>query len=60
MNQIWSGFAWILFGILLVLVGFYPPALSALSWMRSYWAPAGLLCGIIGLVVVLLGSKNKD
>ena len=26
MRRIWLGFAWILFGILLVLVGFEPPA----------------------------------
>ena len=51
---------WILFGILLVLVGFEPPALTILSWMRAYWAPVGLLCGIIGLVLVLLDNKNKD
>lgn len=25
MRRIWLGFAWILFGILLVLVGFEPP-----------------------------------
>lgn len=37
MNQIWSGFAWILFGILLVLVGFYP--------LRS---PRLVGCGAIG------------
>ena len=40
MRRIWLGFAWILFGILLVLVGFEPPALTILSWMRAYWAPA--------------------
>ena len=57
MRRIWLGFAWILFGILLVLVGFEPPALTILSWM---WAPVGLLCGIIGLVLVLLDNKNKD
>ena len=55
MRRIWLGFAWILFGILLVLVGFEPPALTILSW-----APVGLLCGIIGLVLVLLDNKNKD
>ena len=60
MRRIWLGFAWILFGILLVLVGFEPPALTILSWMRAYWAPVGLLCGIIGLVLVLLDNKNKD
>lgn len=59
MRRIWLGFAWILFGILLVLVGFEPPALTILSW-RAYWAPVGLLCGIIGLVLVLLDNKNKD
>ena len=60
MRRIWLGFAWILFGILLVLVGFEPPALTILSWMLAYWAPVGLLCGIIGLVLVLLDNKNKD
>ena len=30
MRRIWLGFAWILFGILLVLVGFEPPALLSL------------------------------
>ena len=60
MRRIWLGFAWILFGILLVLVGFEPPALTILSWMRAYWAPVGLLCGIIGLVLVRLDNKNKD
>ena len=60
MRRIWLGFAWILFGILLVLVGFEPPALTILSWKRAYWAPVGLLCGIIGLVLVLLDNKNKD
>ena len=60
MRRIWLGFAWILFGILLVLVGFGPPALTILSWMRAYWAPVGLLCAIIGLVLVLLDNKNKD
>ena len=38
----------------------WPPALTILSWMRAYWAPVGLLCGIIGLVLVLLDNKNKD
>lgn len=60
MRRIWLGFAWILFGILLVLVGFESPALTIFSWMRAYWAPVGLLCGIIGLVLVLLDNKNKD
>ena len=60
MRRIWLGFAWILFGILLVLVGFEPPALTILSWMRADWAPVGaLLCGIIGLVLVLLDSKKE-
>ena len=60
MRRIWLGFAWILFGILLVLVGFEPPALTILRWLRADWAPVGLLCGIIGLVLVLLDNKNKD
>ena len=44
MRRIWLGFAWILFGILLVLVGFEPPALTILSWMRAYWAP--VVCSV--------------
>ena len=69
MRRIWLGFAWILFGILLVLVGFEPPALTILSWdpwipiinpPRDFWGWASLLCGIIGLVLVLLDNKNKD
>ena len=60
MRRIWLGFAWILFGILLVLVGCVRHARTMVSWMRADWGPVGLLCGIIGLVLVLLDNKNKD
>ena len=51
MRRIWLGFAWILFGILLIPI-INPP--------RDFWGWASLLCGIIGLVLVLLDNKNKD
>ena len=60
MRRIWLGFAWILFGILLVLVGFGPLRSRFLIRQRAFGAGASLLCGIIGLVLVLLDNKNKD
>ena len=60
MRRIWLGFAWILFGILLGLVGIWAPALRLSIRHAGLWGWAGLLCGIIGLVLVLLDNKNKD
>ena len=58
MRRIWLGFAWILFGILLGLVGIWDPWI--INPPRDFWGWASLLCGIIGLVLVLLDNKNKD
>ena len=60
MRRIWLGFAWILFGILLGLVGIWDPWIPIINPPRDFWGWASLLCGIIGLVLVLLDNKNKD
>lgn len=60
MRRIWLGFAWILFGILLGLVGIWDPWIPIINPQRDFWGWASLLCGIIGLVLVLLDNKNKD
>ena len=60
MRRIWLGFAWILFGILLGLVGIWDPWIPIINPARDFWGWASLLCGIIGLVLVLLDNKNKD
>ena len=60
MRRIWLGFAWILFGILLGLVGIWDPWIPIINPPCDFWGCASLLCVIIGLVLVLLDNKNKD
>ena len=59
MRRIWLGFAWILFGILLGLVGIWDPWIPIINPPRDFWGWASRLCVIIGLGLVLLDNKYK-
>lgn len=54
-----AGFAWILFGMLLVLIGFRDPWIPVIEPPSDFWSLAGLLCGIIGLVLVIRGNGER-
>lgn len=55
MRRQWKGFAFLLFGILLVLMQFTDPWIPVVDDMP--WALLGLLAGIVGLV--LAGGKDE-
>ena len=38
----------------------WDPWIPIINPPRDFWGWASLLCGIIGLVLVLLDNKNKD
>ena len=44
MRRIWLGFAWILFGILLGLVGIWDPWIPIINPPRDFWGWASLNC----------------
>ena len=60
MKKILAGFAWILFGVLLALIGLQDPWFPVIGRIRELWSCAGLLCGGVGLALALLGSGKKD
>ena len=43
MRRIWLGFAWILFGILLGLVGIWDPWIPIINPPRDFWGWASLV-----------------
>lgn len=59
MKRLWTGFAWILFGILLVLISFRDPWIPVIEPPSDFWSLAGLVCGIIGLVLVIHGNEER-
>ena len=52
-----KGFAFLLFGILLVLMEFTDPWIPVVGDMP--WDLLGLLAGIVGLVLTLTGEKDE-
>ena len=52
-----KGFAFLLFGILLVLMQFTDPWIPVVDDMP--WDLLGLLAGIVGLVLTLTGEKDE-
>ena len=56
----WAGFELDTGYRLLGLVGIWDPWIPIINPPRDFWGWASLLCGIIGLVLVLLDNKNKD
>lgn len=55
-----TGFAWILFGILLVLISFRDPWIPVIELPGDFWSLAGLLCGIVGLALVIRGNRDGE
>ena len=51
---------WPLRTILLALVGLWDPWIPIINPPRDFWGWASLLCGLTGLALVLLDSRNKD
>lgn len=57
MRRQWKGFAFLLFGILLVLMQFTDPWIPVVNDMP--WDLLGLLAGIVGLVLALTSGKDE-
>ncbi|WP_373164203.1 hypothetical protein [Agathobaculum sp. Marseille-P7918] len=52
-----KGFAFLLFGILLVLMEYSDPWIPIIDDMP--WSLLGLVAGIVGLILVLNGGKDE-
>lgn len=57
MRYPWNGFAFLLFGILLVMMEFSDPWIPVIDSMP--WNLLGLVSGIVGLILVLTGRKEE-
>lgn len=58
MRDPWKGFAFLLFGLLLMLMQFFDPWIPVIGSIP--WDLLGLLSGIVGLILVLHGGKDQS